>query len=48
MWTIFKVFMELVTVLFLFCFEFLVARHVGSSFLDQGWNPHPLHWRVKS
>ena len=21
-------------------------RHVGSDFLDQGFNPHPLHWKA--
>ena len=23
----------------------LAARHVGSQFRDQGWNPRPLHWK---
>ena len=30
------------------CFGFLAARHVGSQLPDQGSNPHPLHWKVKS
>ena len=30
MWTIFKVFIEFVTILLLFCFGFLASRHVGS------------------
>ena len=29
-WTIFKVFIEFFTILLLFCFGFLAARHVGS------------------
>ena len=42
MWTIFKVFIEFVTILLLFflCFVFLVWRHVGSFLPDQGLNPH--------
>ena len=34
-----------------FCFMFwvfLAARHVGSYLPDQGANPHPLHWKVRS
>ena len=23
------------------------ASYVGSSFQEQGWNPHPLRWKVK-
>ena len=30
------------------CFGFLVARHMESYFSNQGLNPHPLHWKVKS
>ena len=44
MWTIFKVFIQSVTILFLLlCFGFLVVRQVGSKIPDQGSNPHPLH-----
>ena len=47
MWTIFKVFIEFVTVLFLFYGSvFLALRHVGSWLPDQGWNPYPLHSKV--
>ena len=38
MWVIFKVFIEFVTILCLF--YFLVARHVGTYFPDQGLNTH--------
>ena len=24
----------------------IASGHVGSSFLDQGLNPHPLRWKV--
>ena len=27
---------------------FLTMRHVGSLLSKQGFNPHPLHWKVKS
>ena len=30
------------------CFVFLATNHVGSYLLDQGSNPHPLHWKAKS
>ena len=30
------------------CFGFLVARHIESYFPNEGLNPHPLHWKVKS
>ena len=31
------------------CVAGLVALwHVGFQFLDQGLNPHPLHWKVDS
>ena len=46
MWTIFNIFIELVTTLLLFCFGCLALSHVGSGFRDQGWNLHPLHWKV--
>ena len=46
MWTIFKVFIEFVTILLLFsCFGVLALRHVGSYLPDQGSNLHPLHWK---
>ena len=46
---ILKVFTELVTTLFLPCvLVALAVRHLGSSLPSQGWNPHPLHWKVKS
>ena len=47
MWTIFKVFIEFATTLLLF-FYFLAERLVRYSFLDQGSNPHPLYWKLKS
>ena len=47
MWTIFKVFIEFVTILIL-CFGFVVVRHVGSQLPDQGSNLYPLHWKAKS
>ena len=43
-WTIFKGFIQSVTILFLLlCFGFLVVRHVGSKIPHQGSNPHRLH-----
>ena len=49
MWTIFKVFIEVVTaLLLLFMFWFLAGRHRGSQLPRQGSNPHPLHWKAKS
>jgi len=49
MWTIFKVFNEFVTVLFLFYVSvFLATRHVGFQLPNQGSNPHLLDWKVKS
>ena len=30
------------------CSGFVASRHVGSQGPDQGSNPHPLHWQVKS
>ena len=44
-----KIFIEFVTMLPLFyVLVFLAVRHVGSQLPDQGSNPHPLHWKVKS
>ena len=44
MWTIFKVFIERVKILLLFCFVFWGAtRHVESKLPNQGLNPHSLH-----
>ena len=50
MGTIFKVFIEFVTILLpvFLCFSVLAARYVGSYVPDQGSNPHPLHWKAKS
>ena len=49
MWTIFKVFIEFVAVLFLFyVLVFLALRPVGSWLPDQGLNPYRLHWKVES
>ena len=33
---------------YLFCFGFSATRYVGSWLPNQGLNPHPLHWKVKS
>ena len=46
MWIIFKVFIELVTILFLY-FAFLLVRHVGSGLPHQGSNLHSLHWKAE-
>ena len=48
MWTIFKVFIEFVTILLVSGFVFLAARHVGSSLPNQGLNPQPLQLKVDS
>ena len=49
MWTIFKVFIEFVTILLLFyVLGFLAMSHVESWLSDQGLNPYPLHWKGKS
>ena len=49
MWTILKVSTAFITTLFLFlCFRFLASRHAGSYLPDQGFNPDPLHWKVKA
>ena len=48
MWTIFKVFIETVTILLLFyVLVFLAKRHVGSLLSRQGWNLHPLCWKAE-
>ena len=45
MWTIFKVFIESVTLLLLFCvLVFLATRHVGSYLPDQGSNSPLNPW----
>ena len=47
MWTIFKVFIEFVIILFKFyVLVFLAMRQVELP--NQGVNPHPLHWKMKS
>ena len=46
-WTIFKAFTEFV-IASVFCFGFLAAMHVGSLLPNQGSNPHPVRWKVKS
>ena len=43
MWTIFKVFIEFVTILLLFYTLFFWP---GGP--EEGWNLHPLHWEAKS
>ena len=45
MWVIFKVFIEFVIILLLFCFgDFcLPLRHVGSHLPNQESNPYPVH-----
>ena len=51
MWTIFKVFIEFVTILLLVyvvIFFFFAERHVGSYIPHQRLNLHSLHWKVKS
>ena len=47
MWTIFKVFIEFVTILSLFCLGLLTSRNVGYQFPNQGWNPHILNLEDK-
>ena len=47
MWTIFKVFIEFVTTLLLFCVSVFLAEGCVESWLpDQALNPHPMHWKV--
>lgn len=48
MWAILKFFIESVTVLFFFDFFGYEAYGVGSYLTSQGWNLHPMHWKVKS
>ena len=49
MWTIFKVFIEFVSVLFLFYVSVVLAtRHMGFQLSNQGSNPRFLDWKVKS
>ena len=49
MWTIFKVFIEFVTILFLFYVLFFFGHKAcGILAPDKGSNLHPLHWKVKS
>ena len=44
MWTIFKVFIEFVTISFLFyVLVFWPWRHVGSLLPDQGLNLYPMY-----
>ena len=46
-WTIFKVFVEFVTILLLFYgVHSLATRHVGSLLPDHGSNLHPSGWKV--
>ena len=49
MWTIFKVFIDFITIsLLFFVLFFLASRLVGSQLPNQGSNLHFLHWEVKS
>ena len=49
LWTIFKVFVEFVTILLLFyILVFLGCKHVESKLLNQGLSLYSLHWKVKS
>ena len=57
MWTVFKVFIEFVTIFLLFYFPFFLLLFYVLVFWPQGmWdirpltrlNLHPLHWKVKS
>ena len=49
MCTIFKVFIEFVTILLLFfMFWFFGREACGILAPDQGLNPQPLHWKVNS
>ena len=48
-WTIFKIFIEFITILLLFyVLVFSAMRHVGFLLPDKGSNPHVLHWKAKS
>ena len=53
MWTIFKVFIEFVTIFFLFvclfvcfCFGLLTKRQMESHLPGRIWNLHPPHWKA--
>ena len=46
MWTVFKVFAELVTTLLVFLL--LAVKQVRSQLPEQGQSLHPLHWEVVS
>ena len=49
MWAIFKVFIEFITIWFLFhIFDFLTAKYLGSYHPDQGSNMCPLDWKTQS
>ena len=49
MWTIFKVFIEFVAMLVLFCILAFWSQGMWDlSSPNQGLNPHPLHWKEKS
>ena len=45
MWTIFCLYWTFYNIASGLCSGFLVTRHVGSWFPDQGSNPHPLQWK---
>ena len=48
-WTIFKVFTEFTTILFVLRFGFSALRLVEAYLSDQGWNPHPsIDWKANS
>ena len=47
-WTLFKVFIELMTILLVLGFGFLAVRHAGCWLPKQGSNLHPVNWKVKS
>ena len=48
-WAIFKVFIEFLTIFFLFYVSvFSAMRYVGSQLPNQRLNLHLLHWKVKS
>ena len=54
MWTILKIFIVFVTILFQnqYCFFgvffCLAMQHMGSQLPNQGLNPHSLHWKAES
>ena len=48
MWTIFKDFIEFVTIFLLFYALILATRDAQSWHPDPGLNPQPLHWAAKS